>query len=93
MSIFEGHEVCISPINEIEDLDGEKLFSETHAFAIHSINGKEFKSIKNPFLATGMKDNDFWTAPRLGEDTDTLLLSLGLDIPTIQKLRIERVIK
>jgi crotonobetainyl-CoA:carnitine CoA-transferase CaiB-like acyl-CoA transferase len=34
-----------------------------------------------------MKDNEYWTAPRLGEDTDTILSDLGMDVATIQKLR------
>ncbi len=93
LTLFKGHEVCISPINEIADIALDHHFIETNAFAIHTINGNDFKSIKNPFLATGMKENEYWTAPKLGEDTNTLLLDLGIDNKTIQHLRTERVIK
>jgi crotonobetainyl-CoA:carnitine CoA-transferase CaiB-like acyl-CoA transferase len=46
-----------------------------------------------PVLLSGMENNENWLAPRLGEDTATVLSEYGVSIERINKLKDSKIIK
>jgi crotonobetainyl-CoA:carnitine CoA-transferase CaiB-like acyl-CoA transferase len=62
-------------------------------FIPHQIADTTFFSIKNPIDFTGSSSNEHWVAPKLGEDTISILKNIQLTDEDISKLESENVIK
>ena len=93
ISFFEQDDVCICVVNNLLDLVNDKHIIERNLLSSQTIGNIEFKTIKMPVLLSGMENNENWLAPRLGEDTATVLSEYGVSIERINKLKDSKIIK
>lgn len=92
ITFFAADDVCLTPINEIDELTTNKYLRERTLFIDFDLNGKTFSTIASPVKHESMND-DHWLAPALGEDTYTILRESGLDDTKIKHLIKENIIK
>lgn len=93
ISFFANEDICISAISELHDLHEQNHLKERKMFIPHQIADTTFFSIKNPIDFTGSSSNEHWVAPKLGEDTISILKNIQLTDEDISKLESENVIK
>lgn len=84
----EQHDVCISPILEISEIESNKQIRERNMVLEMETGGnKKLKTIGSPIKFSGSNMRIPQFAPKLGKDTDTILLELGFDEQKIKDLR------
>ena len=93
IGFFGADDVCLTPINDLDELADDPYLNERKMFVDFDLHGKTFKTIASPvrFASTG-EGND-WIAPALGEDTYTILREAGMDDTAIATLTTQNIIK
>lgn len=93
LSILKNADCCISAINNIKEVlaspyfNGQKMFIEVEAEG-----NKNIKILRHPLQFYNSDFDKFWTAPNLGEDTATILSTLGLGEKEIEKLVLQGIV-
>lgn len=88
------HDLPISPIYEIDELEQDAHLQERQMFVevTHQQIGK-IKGIGVPLKFSKTQAQPAWVAPELGEDTDSLLKEIGLEQDYIQQLKQQGILK
>lgn len=76
-AFFAGEDVCITRVNEADEVLDDKYIVEKELFASFEINGKKVSSAKMPVKLPGTAENSSWLAPKQGEDNEVILRSLN----------------
>jgi crotonobetainyl-CoA:carnitine CoA-transferase CaiB-like acyl-CoA transferase len=92
LDFFATDDICLTPVNELEEIAEDKYLNERKLFVDFQLNDTEIKTIAHPvkFASTGVAHD--WIAPKLGEDSYGILKSLGKTDETIQELIKENII-
>jgi crotonobetainyl-CoA:carnitine CoA-transferase CaiB-like acyl-CoA transferase/putative sterol carrier protein len=93
IAFFAKDDICLTPVNDLDELASDVYLNERKLFIDFDVNGKTFKTIASPvrFESTGASNN--WIAPRLGEDTYNILIESGMDESQIKNLIKKNIIK
>ena len=83
---FEGVDVCISPVIQLDEIVKNKYLNERNSFIDFEINGKAIKTIHQPLRFASMPATTHWAAPALGEDTLSILKEMNLSEAQITEL-------
>lgn len=69
----ENHDICLSPILEVDEVEQDKHLQEREMFyeVEHADYGK-FKSVNQPFKFSETPAKPSWAAPLMGEDNEML---------------------
>jgi crotonobetainyl-CoA:carnitine CoA-transferase CaiB-like acyl-CoA transferase/putative sterol carrier protein len=93
LEFFAQEDICISAVSDLHELPEQKHLKERKMFIPHQIADKTFYSIKNPIDFTGTDADKNWVAPKLGEDTISILKGINLSDDIILKLDNENTIR
>jgi alpha-methylacyl-CoA racemase len=93
VDFFKGVDVCLNVVNELDDLAADEYLNEKKLFIDHKIDGQSFLSIDLPVRFKSQEAKKNWVAPKLGEDTITILRGLSLSEDEILSLEKELTIK
>lgn len=93
VAFFKGKEVCVSAVNEIDELVSNPYLQEKKLFIKQQINNTDFHTVKMPVSFKSSSDNSAWIAPQLGEDTYTILKGIHISESEILRLRTVNIIK
>lgn len=93
VTFFKGKEVCVSAVNELGELASNPYLQEKNAFTMQHINGKEFFTVNMPVAFQSGKHNTSWIAPKLGEDTLSILEKINISGSEIQRLKAANIIR
>jgi crotonobetainyl-CoA:carnitine CoA-transferase CaiB-like acyl-CoA transferase len=93
LSFFAADDICITAINELNELPETAYLKERNMFIPHQIGTETFLSIKNPINYSGSFSNIHWTAPKLGEDSISILRGISLSDEAISMLEQDNIIK
>jgi len=93
ISFFKEEDICITPINELEELEKDTLLNERGMFieSEHPAVGK-YKTINQPLKFVG-ETMQHWGAPDLGDDSADILKELSYEELRISELLQKSVIK
>jgi crotonobetainyl-CoA:carnitine CoA-transferase CaiB-like acyl-CoA transferase len=94
IELGKKHDLLISPIYEIDELEQDKHLQEREMFVEveHRHIGK-LKGIGVPLKFSATKAQPAWVAPDLGEDTDNILTHLGMGQEQIQLFKEQGIVK
>lgn len=94
VELGKTHDLLISPIYEIDEIENDAHLQERQMFVEleHHKIGK-IKEIGVPLKFSDTPAQAAWVAPDLGDDTDSILLELGLSQDDIKKLKEKEVVK
>lgn len=94
LHFFKDEDICITPVNELSELEHDKYLSERNMFVNneHPVIGK-YKTINQPLKFSQAELNNNWNAPGLGDDTASILKELKYDGKSISQLSDDGVIK
>jgi len=86
-------EICLTPVHSIPEVVNNVQFKHRNMFRqhFHSEYGS-VTTINQPLKFQTAKLSDGWAPPLLGEDTNSILTSIGLSIEQIELLRNQGVI-
>jgi crotonobetainyl-CoA:carnitine CoA-transferase CaiB-like acyl-CoA transferase/putative sterol carrier protein len=93
IQFFGTDDVCISAVNDIDEVANDPYLIEKNAYINFDIEGRSFKTIAQPIRFKSMTKTDNWLAPALGEDTLAILRSLHISDEKILELTQKNVIK
>lgn len=93
VTFFKGKEVCVSAVNELDELASNTYLQEKNAFTKQHINGKEFFTVNMPIAFQSGKQNTSWIAPKLGEDTIAILRNMNISESEIQRLKSLNIVR
>jgi crotonobetainyl-CoA:carnitine CoA-transferase CaiB-like acyl-CoA transferase len=85
--------VCLTPINDLDELAADPYLNERKMFVDFDLHGKIFKTIASPVRFASTGEGDDWIAPALGEDTYTILREAAWDDTAIKTLITQNIIK
>jgi len=88
VELAKTHDLLISPVYEIDELDKDVHLQERKMFVEmeHHKIGK-IKEIGVPLKFSQTPAEPAWIAPELGQDTEAILLEVGIDQDKINNLR------
>lgn len=92
LAFFEKDDVCLTPINELDELTSDAYLRERKLFVDFDLAGRTFSTIATPVHHEGMTDQH-WQAPKLGEDSIAILREAGLPDEQINHLIKENTIR
>ncbi|HEY0261942.1 MAG TPA: CaiB/BaiF CoA-transferase family protein [Chitinophagales bacterium] len=75
--LFENGDVCITRINELNEVIEDKYIQEKKLFTSFEVNGNKISSVQMPVKLPNTAENKSWLAPKLGEDNEIILRSLN----------------
>ena len=90
---FHNDDICLTPVNELDELATDKYLNERKLFVDSQVGDKSFKTIAQPIKFASGNSDDHWIAPQLGEDTHAILSELKYTDETINALLKENIIK
>ena len=93
LSFFSNDDICLTPINDLDEIATDKYLNERKLFVDFKIGGKDFKTIAQPVKFASVTGDNNWIAPQLGEDTCTILKELSLTDDKITELKRSNIIK
>jgi crotonobetainyl-CoA:carnitine CoA-transferase CaiB-like acyl-CoA transferase len=93
LSFFSNDDICLTPINELDEIATDKYLNERKLFVDFKIGDKDFKTIAQPVKFASVTGDNNWIAPQLGEDTYTILKELSLTDDKINELKRSNIIK
>jgi alpha-methylacyl-CoA racemase len=93
VAFFRGKDVCVSAVNELSELSTNSYLQEKKLFTKQQIGGRDFHSVNMPISFEAGKDNGSWIAPKLGEDTLSILRNMAISEVEIQCLKAKNVIR
>ncbi|MFN8310822.1 MAG: CoA transferase [Chitinophagales bacterium] len=77
LAFFEGSDCCVSLVNDLSMLEHDPYLVGRDLFATFDLEGKAFKTIRQPLKFSSAKSGSPMIAPKLGEDTFALLREAG----------------
>jgi hypothetical protein len=92
ISFFAKCDVCISPVNEVNELGENAFLRERESLIDIEVNGIGFKTIAHP-LRFNTASSAHFLAARLGEDTASILLSIRKSETEIKELVQNNIVK
>ena len=94
VQLAEGHDICLSPVLGLEEIEEHPLFKARNMITEveHAEYGK-VKGISQPLKFSGSKIGKGWAPPVLGEHTELILKEFGHSDERILELRQDKVIK
>ncbi len=84
---FKADDVCITRINELDEVMNDPYISERKLFASFDVHGKKVSSVQMPVKLPDTEQNVSWLAPKLGEDNEAILRSLNYSEEQIATLK------
>lgn len=92
LAFFQKDDVCLTAINELDELTSDPYLRERKLFVDFDLAGKTFSTIATPVRHEGMADHH-WQAPKLGEDSIAILRESGTSDDQINHLIKENTIR
>jgi crotonobetainyl-CoA:carnitine CoA-transferase CaiB-like acyl-CoA transferase/putative sterol carrier protein len=93
VTFFKGKDVCVSAVNEIDELTSNPYLQEKNVYTKQKICGKDFHTVNMPVVFEASKENSSWIAPKLGEDTIAILRNMNMSESEIQRLRALNIVR
>lgn len=84
-SFFKADDVCITRINELDEIINDPYLSERKLLTSFDVQGRKVSSVQMPVKLPDTEQNISWIAPKLGEDNETILHSLNYTNEQIAK--------
>lgn len=86
-TFFKADDVCITRVNELDEVIEDKYIQEKSLFASFDVDGKKISSVRMPVKFEATAENQSWLAPKLGEDNETILRLLNYSYEQIETLK------
>lgn len=93
VAFFAQDDICITKINEIDELRNDSYLNERGLFTDFEVEGTTVSTIQQPLKFKSLPESANWVAPKLGEDTASILKSLNFSEEKISDLITKNVIK
>jgi alpha-methylacyl-CoA racemase len=93
ISFFAADDICLTPINELSEIGADKYLNERNMFVDFNIGDRQIKTIAQPIKFQNSKTSENWIAPKLGEDSYSILKELNLSDEKINELIDKSTIK
>jgi len=93
LEFFGKDDVCLTPINELDEIGADKYLNERNLFVDFQLGDKHIKTIALPIKFGSGNDSNHWIAPQLGEDSYTILKELQLSDERINQLIDQKIVK
>lgn len=94
VDFMKPHDVCLTPINELNELETDKYLTERQMFLEneHPAVGK-YKTINQPLKFKQSTFDNNWSAPMLGDDTAAVLKEINYTDDRILALKQSGAVK
>ena len=93
LDFFANDDICITEVNEPHELSSNDYLKEKNLFVEQFFGEEKFLSINHPIKFQGSTTDQYWIAPKLGEDSASILKKLALTDEQIEKLTQQNIIK
>lgn len=93
LKLFSNDNICITPINDLSEVGTDQYLNERKMFVDFHIGGKQVKTIAQPIKFDDQTTSENWVAPRLGEDTYSILKELNYPDEKINDLITRSIVK
>ncbi|MCS6818616.1 MAG: CoA transferase, partial [Chitinophagales bacterium] len=94
LDLLKSTDCCISPVNNVQEVLSYDYYDEQNMFIENQIiSCKTFKTLRHPVKFNDTESNSYWLAPYLGEDTASILSSLGYEEKNIKDFKSKGLVK